>query len=260
MDIWSDRAAAPTPKYWNVRRAVEELIRANGLRPGDRLPTEPELIARLSVSRGTIRRALDDLEREGVVSRQAGRGTFVAERRMMRPLSELTSFSEHLRSLGLEAGARLVSYRQASDEDADEHFRPDAELVRIVRVRTADGEPVGVHTLYLEVGLAERIGFTGEALRKAPETSLYGALASAGVEIDVAREDLTARLATSRERELLTLPSPSAVLEVLRRTYDADGNPLELVRAVYRADRYDYVIWLRRESALRSREEVVGRR
>ena len=259
MDVWSDSGTAPTPKYWNVRRAVEELIRANGLRPGDRLPTEPELIARLSVSRGTIRRALDDLEREGVVSREAGRGTFVAERRMMRPLSELTSFSEHLRSLGLEPGARLVSYRQTSDEDAHDHFPAGADIVRVVRVRTADGEPVGVHTLYLEADLSAKIGFTRDTLRKEPATSLYGALASARIEIDVAREDLTARLATSRERDLLNLPSPSAVLEVLRRTYDAGGKPIELVRAAYRADRYDYVIWLRRESALRS-EEVVGRR
>src|SRR5437764_12616850 len=110
MDVWTDRTGtAPTPKYWHVREAVEELIRVNGLRPGDRLPTEPELGQKLAVSRGTVRRAFDDLEREGVVSRQPGRGTFVAQRRMMRPLSELTSFTEHLRCLGLEAGARAVT-------------------------------------------------------------------------------------------------------------------------------------------------------
>jgi GntR family transcriptional regulator len=240
---------APTPKYWNVRRAVEELIRVNGLRPGDRLPTEPELVQRLAVSRGTIRRAFDDLEREGVVSRQAGRGTFVAEQRMMRPLSELTSFTEHLRSLGLEPGARLVSHREAADDGGDQHFASDMPLVRIVRVRTANGERVGVHTLYLARDLADRIGFNRETLNRTPDVSLYAALATAGVEIDMAREDLTARLASARERELLSLPPHTAVLEVLRRTYDATAHPIELVRAVYRADRYDYVIWLRRESA-----------
>jgi GntR family transcriptional regulator len=250
MDVWTDpRPAAPTPKYWNVRQAVEELIRVNGLRPGDRLPTEPELAQRLAVSRGTIRRAFDDLEREGVVSRQPGRGTFVANRRMMRPLSELTSFTEHLRSLGLEPGAQLVSHRHADDDGGDEHFPSETPLVRIVRVRTANGEPVGVHTLYLSADLAGRIGFTRESLRRTPELSLYAALASAGVEIDVAREDLTARLASARERALLNLPPHAAVLEVVRRTYDAASRPVELVRAVYRADRYDYVIWLRRESA-----------
>jgi GntR family transcriptional regulator len=248
MDVWTDRiAGAPTPKYWNVRQAVEELIRVNGLRPGDRLPTEPELIERLAVSRGTVRRAFDDLEREGVVSRQAGRGTFVAERRMMRPLAELTSFTEHLRSLGLEPGAQLVSHRHTEGGD-DEHFPPATLLARIVRVRTANGEPVGVHTLYLDRDLADRIGFTRGMLRRTPGVSLYAALASAGVVIEMAREDLSARLASTRERELLNLPPNAAVLEVVRRTYDASSRPIELVRAVYRADRYDYVIWLRRES------------
>jgi GntR family transcriptional regulator len=250
MDVWTDHAGvAPTPKYWNVRRVVEELIRSDGLRPGDRLPTEPELVQQLGVSRGTVRRAFDDLEREGIVSRQPGRGTFVAERRMMRPLSELTSFTEHLRSLGLEPGARLVSHREVEADGGDDHFPRDAPLVRIVRVRTANGEPVGLHTLYLDAALASRIGFTREALRRAPDVSLYAALATAGVEIEIAREDLTARLAAARERELLNLPPQAAVLEVVRRTYAAGARPIELVRAVYRADRYDYVIWLRRESA-----------
>lgn len=258
MDVWIDQAA-PTPKYWHVREAVERLIRTNGLRPGDRLPTEPELEKLLAVSRGTIRRAFDDLEREGVVSRQPGRGTFVAQRRMLRPLSELTSFSEHLRSLGLDPGSTLVSYRQVDDDRGGDHFPAGTPLVRIVRLRTANREPVGVHTVFLPAALAGRIGFTRDVLRRTPEVSLYGALASAGVEIDIAREDITARLATARERELLDLPEPSPVLEVVRRTYDAAAQPVELVRAVYRADRYDYVIWLRRESARRRAEEVVAR-
>jgi len=262
MDVWTDppRSTAPTPKYWHVREAVERLIRTEGLRPGDRLPTEPELGQRLAVSRGTVRRAFDDLEREGVVSRQPGRGTFVAQRRMLRPLSELTSFSEHLRSLGLEPGSTLVSYRHVEDDRGGDHFADGVGLVRVVRLRTANGEPVGVHTVFLPAELADRIGFTREVLRRLPEVSLYGALASAGVEIDVAREDITARLAAARERELLELPDPSPVLEVVRRTFDPASQPVELVRAVYRADRYDYVIWLSRESARRRAEEVVARR
>ncbi|MGD0715542.1 MAG: GntR family transcriptional regulator [Gaiellaceae bacterium] len=255
MDVYTGRATAPTPKYWKVRDAVEQMIRANGLRPGDRLPTESEFGERFLVSRGTVRRAFDDLEREGVVSRESGRGTFVAERRLLRPLSELTSFTEHLVSLGLEPGARLISYRQASDDDGGDHFREGTPLARIVRVRTADGEPVGIHTLYVPVELARSIGFTTEVLRRTPELSLYGALASAGVEIEVAREDLTARLARSRELELLCLEPYAPVLEVVRRTFDRAGRAVELVRAVYRADRYDYVIWLRRDPSARGQEE-----
>ncbi|MFN2629621.1 MAG: GntR family transcriptional regulator [Gaiellaceae bacterium] len=251
------RSAPPTPKYWHVRDAVEQMIRRNGLRPGDRLPTESELGKRFVVSRGTIRRAFDDLEREGVVSREAGRGTFVSERRLVRPLSELTSFTEHLRSLGLEPGAALVSFTSVVGDGGADHFPAGTPLVRIVRVRTAAGEPVGIHTLYLAADVAARIGFTRTVLRRMPELSLYGVLGAAGVEIDVAREDITARLATSRELELLHLSPNAPLLEVVRRTYDADSRPVELVRAAYRADRYDYVIWLRRDLA-RSQEEVAA--
>jgi GntR family transcriptional regulator len=236
---------APVPKHWQVREAVLELIA--GLRPGDQLPTEGELESKLMVSRGTVRRALDDLEREGRVSRQPGRGTFVAQPRMPRPLPELTSFSEHLRSLGFEPGARLISYRTVVDPaDALQHFAPAAKLARIVRLRTADDSPVGVHTLYIPRPLAERSGFTATALRTTPALSLYATLAQAGLEIDSAREDLGARMPTRSEAELLHLSTGSPVLEVIRRTYDANGIPVELVRAVYRADRYDYVVWLRR--------------
>jgi GntR family transcriptional regulator len=235
----------PTPKYWRVRQAVLEQIA--GLQPGDRLPTEGALETRLAVSRGTVRRALDDLAREGRVSRQPGRGTFVAQPRMQRPLPDLTSFSEHLRSLGLKPGARLLSYRTVVDPAAAvEQFPPEQRLARIVRLRTADGSPVGVHTLFVPSELAERSGFTAQILRSTPDRSLYASLGAAGVEIDAAREDLTARMPTAREAELLGLASGSPVLEVIRRTYDANAVPVELVRAVYRADRYDYVVWLRR--------------
>jgi GntR family transcriptional regulator len=248
MDIsMIETRVPPVPKHWRVREAVVELIA--GLRPGDRLPTEAELEAQLAVSRGTVRRAFDDLEREGRVSRQPGRGTFVAQPRMPRPLPELTSFSEHLRSLGFEPGARLISYRAVVDPaDALDHFAPPARLARIVRLRTADGSPVGVHTLYIPRELAERSGFTAIALRTSPALSLYATIGSAGVEIDSAREDLAARMPTQREAELLELSPGSPVLEVVRRTYDANGVPVELVRAVYRADRYDYVVWLHRSS------------
>jgi GntR family transcriptional regulator len=246
MDIsMIETGAAPTPKYWQVRQTVLELI--GGLRPGDQLPTESALTAQLEVSRGTVRRAFDDLEREGRVSREPGRGTFVAQPRMPRPLPELTSFSEHLRSLGFTPGAKLISYRTVVDPAAAlEHFTPEARLAHIVRLRTADDAPVGLHTLYVPAELAERSGFTARALGNSPDLSLYASISAAGAEIDTAREDLAARMPTAREAELLHLSSGAPVLEVIRRTYDAGGVPIELVRAVYRADRYDYIVWLRR--------------
>lgn len=223
------------------------MIAANGLMPGDLLPSEQELCQRFGVSRGTIRRAFDDLERDGLVSRQPGRGTFVAAPRMERPLPELTSFTEHVESLGMTPGARLVSFRiVADDADASDHFPPGRDLARIVRVRTADDRPVGVHTLLMPAELADAAGVTARALRAEPALSVYRALTEVGVAIDLARERLAGRAPTAQEARRLALRPREPVLEIVRRTYDISGAPVELVRAVYRADRYDYVTWLRR--------------
>ena len=166
---------------------------------------------------------------------------------MERPLPELTSFSEHIESLGMTPSAELVSYRTGTDvADIDGHFPDGIPLARIVRVRTVDQRPVGVHTLLLPTDLAAAAGVSAAALRLEPGLSVYRALSASGVEIDLAREKLIARRATAPERRRLMLRPGDPVLEVLRQSYDIDGRAVELVRAAYRADRYDYVTWLRR--------------
>jgi GntR family transcriptional regulator len=240
-----------------LREAVRDMIRDEKMKPGDLLPSEAELGERFMFSRGTVRRAFDELERDGLVSREPGRGTFVAAPRMERPLPELTSFTEHVESLGMTPGARLVSYREVTDHaEAGEHFPPGLPLVRIVRVRTADDRPVGLHTLFLPVELAQRASIAASALRAAPAQSVYRALSAVGVQIDLARERLTARPPSVQESRKLALGPREPVLEISRETYDIAGRPIELVRAVYRADRYDYVTWLRRPASAGTDEQA----
>ena len=235
------------PKYLQLREAMLGMIRDEALAPGHLLPSETELCGRFGVSRGTIRRAFDDLERDGHVSREPGRGTFVATPRMERPLPELTSFSEHIESLGMTPGAELVSYREGTDyADGKGHFPEGESLARIVRVRTANARPVGLHTLLLPVDLATEAGVTARSLRTDPALSVYRSLSAIGIEIDLARESIAARRATAQESRRLELGAHEPVLEVARRSFGIDGRPIELVRAAYRADRYDYITWLRR--------------
>lgn len=237
------------------------MIRVEQLKPGDVLPTETELCGRFGVSRGTVRRAFDELERDGLVSRQPGRGTFVAAPRMERPLPELTSFTEHVESLGMTPGARLISFREVVDHaDAAGHFPSGLPLLRIVRVRTADNRPVGLHTLLLSAEMGKAAGLTARALRAEPALSVYRALAEVGVKIDLAREHLAARASTAPESQRLDLRVREPVLEIQRQTYDIEGEPIELVRAVYRADRYDYVTWLRRPVSTETEEQATTMR
>jgi GntR family transcriptional regulator len=260
MDVQTSvQLSAAAPKYIQLREAMIAMIKTERLAAGHLLPSEAELCERFSVSRGTIRRAFDDLERAGLVTRESGRGTFVAAQRMERPLPELTSFSEHIESLGMTPGAELVSYREGTDyAEPGTFFAPGERLARIVRVRTADGRPVGLHTLLMPVVVLREAGISGHGLRMDPTVSVYRRLAAIGIEIDLARESIAARRATSQESRRLQLGTREPVLEVVRQSYAIDGRPVEHVRAVYRADRYDYITWLRRPGA--TVEESSSRR
>src|SRR5690242_9052151 len=88
----------PLPLYYQLKQVLRQQITAGHLAPHTAIPSEPELVARYRVSRATVRQALTELVHEGLLYRQHGKGTFVCEPRVQQNLSELTSFSEELRS------------------------------------------------------------------------------------------------------------------------------------------------------------------
>jgi DNA-binding transcriptional regulator YhcF (GntR family) len=97
----------PIPKHHQLAEILRAMIRAGDLQPGDQVPTEDKLCARYGVSRGTVRQALDTLAREGLVSREAGRGTFVRADGTTTPHFTLGNFAEELRRQGIEPRTRL---------------------------------------------------------------------------------------------------------------------------------------------------------
>jgi GntR family transcriptional regulator len=129
------------PLYAQLAGVLRELINGEELEPGSRLPSEPELVARYGVSRATSAKALDVLEREGLVQREQGRGTFVRDTILERPLPELTSFTEHVTKAGYKPGQRLLSVERARAEAAGSlasQFEADLEVVVVRRVRLVD--------------------------------------------------------------------------------------------------------------------------
>lgn len=249
------------PLYLQVRLQITSLIERAALKPGDALPSEPELRFLLGVSRATVRHALADLERMGLIERHQGRGTFVAVPRLRRELPELTSFSEHLSGQGIRSASQLLDYQrlepgQASirkyseDEPRFFDYLPSRPLVRFVRLRLANAVPVGLHTTATTVDVAEAAGLTEERLRADPSLSFYRALEAAGYDLALAEEHLVARAAGSREAQLLGVAEGTPVMSVLRISGTPDGSPLEAVRAVYLGDKYDYVLHLERRNRI----------
>jgi GntR family transcriptional regulator len=245
------------PLYVQIREQILALIQERGLQGGDALPSETELQEAFAVSRATIRHTLAILERNGVVERHQGKGTYVALPRLQRALPELTSFTEHLAEQQIRSASRLLAFERlqaghppAQTYSADtpspaEHF-PGQDVVLFVRLRIANDTPVGVHTTFTPDWLAEAIGLTGERLRQEPGFSFYSALDASGHQLAWADEHLVARGAGRAEADVLEVRLNAPVMSVLRLSRSASGQLLEAVRAVYLGDKYDYVVHLER--------------
>lgn len=242
------------PLYVVLQERIEDLIKAEGLEPGDALPSEAELQKRFGVSRATVRQALATLERRGLLERQQGRGTFLRVPALERSLPELTGFSEHIHAQGMRPSSTLVDYAvlQATSEDDTRHFASRERLVRVVRLRHANDIVVGLHTVYVPLAIAERAGLTEAALQADRSISLYALLEKAGIHIAWGEEHLQARGASRVESGLLGTRTGTPVMSVLRLSRDVADQLIEVVRAVYLGDKYDYIVHLDRRSAVRS--------
>jgi GntR family transcriptional regulator len=231
--------------YAQVTEAVGGMIASQGLSPGDPLPTEEQLQSAFGVSRATIRDALAQLEREHLVERRQGVGTFVARPPLKRDLQALTSFSEDMTSRGLRPSSRLLSYDKPARGDIPAEF-DGVPLIRVMRLRLANGEPFGVHDTLIPQEIAERIGFTTERLAQDESLSFYASLEAAGYHIEEGREHLAATSADPQQARLLNLHPGAPLMRVVRLSWSANGQLLEHITAHYLSERYDYVINLRR--------------
>jgi GntR family transcriptional regulator len=220
-------------RYREIERYLR--TRVEGARPGAPLPSEAELCERFSVSRMTVRQALQELTNDGLVERRRGQGTFVAQRPVHRRPGVFLSFTEEMNRRGMQATSRLLSAGMDDPrrpELLDLGLAPDSQVVRIVRVRLADGVPVALEDAALvpELGdvLDEDLG----------GGSLHSALERRGVIATRATGTITARLARGSETELLDLPPQSALLVELRVLFDQQGRVFERTETRYVADRY----------------------
>jgi GntR family transcriptional regulator len=241
------RGRGGRPLYVQLADEIADGIREGALRPGDRVASEPELVRRHGVSRATAVRALEHLEKTGLVRREQGRGTFVEEPRLVRRNAQLGSFSDHVRLHGHVPSQRLVSFGTPEPAELPSELHRwlgvGVDVVELVRLRLVDHEPVGVHTTLLERSVAQRAGLAAASF-EAPDVSLYALLDAAGVRVAEADEHLQAVPASPLEAKLLAVSPASALMRVLRVSYDGEGMPIEVVDARYRGDRFDYSVSL----------------
>jgi GntR family transcriptional regulator len=219
---------------------------------GARLPSEPELSALHKVSRVTVRRALEHLEREGLILRQPGAGTFVTGEGMRRPVrADLTDVLAQLGTMGRTTGVRLLSldYAQPSAQVARAlGLGKTGRTQRAVRVRTMDGEAFS----YLITHVPEAIGSTYSEYDLA-STPLLSLLERSNIVVDRAMQTIGATLAPPDIAEALAIDVGAPLLTLNRIVFDAAGRGVEYLDAYYRPDRHMFHIELVRAGADGSR-------
>jgi GntR family transcriptional regulator len=227
------------PAYRQIQDSLRKLIESGKLRVGDLVPPERELSRLHKVSLMTARHAVASLEQEGLVERRQGVGTFVSKPKIL--INELLSTTEQMAGRGQSAKAKILSARIVNDEQeivARLSLPLESSLLKLERLRHADGEPFSLEISYLsKVRFPDllKASFARESLFKLLEVKYNETLGHADEEIDATMPD-------ARTAELLGIAKYQPVLRIRQIIYSTSGMPLIYVLGFYRSDRYSVAV------------------
>ncbi|SPA28501.1 GntR family transcriptional regulator [Cupriavidus taiwanensis] len=225
--------ADATPIYLQVARKLTAAIQAGQWRAGDALPSERTLVDSLGISRVTARHALQVLAEEGAITRNRGAGTFIAPRAEPRP-ARLDNFSELARRRGMTPASELVGFerrRATAQESAELALAEGDEIVRLTRLRKADGRIYWMDVTTLALAVVPDASAIGE--------SLYAYLERIGKPVLRVTETLRAVVATAELAARLGIEPGEPLLHIRRTGYTHGDKPVELTDAYCLNDFYE---------------------
>ena len=241
----------PLPKYHRVYLVLREQLHEGRFAAG--LPGEMALMQQFEVARVTVRRALQQLATEGLISREPGRGT-----RAIDPDSRtgqdgagtvplrtgLTGLLENLVTMGLRTSVKVLDVATlpaSSLVAAALRLAPGEAVQKAVRVRSTREGPLSHITTYVPAAVARRFG-----RRELARKPILLLLEEAGVKVGRAEQRISARLADGDVAGHLEVAVGSALLAVRRLIYDQGELPVQWLHGLYRPDRYEYQMQLSR--------------
>lgn len=223
------------PMYHQLKKILRDRIEQESLLPHTRLPSERELQEQYGVSRMTVRLAMRDLVSEGLIYREPGRGSFVAPPRVSRRFVSMISFTEELKIRGFQPSSKVIEAKEipAKGTVAERlQLAPGTPVVRVRRIRYADGEPVGVNTSHLRADLCPNV-----LQENLAEGSLYTLLERRyGLRITRAERVLQSMTCPAPLAEMLEVRPGEPVVQLTGVVYTEHGVPLDYCEEYYRED------------------------
>lgn len=242
MDEVQVDKSSDIPLHVQLKNILKEKICLNKFT--DKIPSERELMDQFSVSRSTVRQAINALVLEGVLEKVQGRGTYVSMRPMEEWLGNLSTFNEIIKEMGMKPSIKIIDkgFIAPSGEVA-QLFDTENEIYFLKRLRYANEMPISLEEQYYPLEI-------GQELDKYDlnDTAIYDLLeSSVGITLWEAEQVITCTTPTKEECTLLNLKNPQSALLTERILFDINNRPVEFEKSIFRSDIYSFRIRLTRQ-------------
>lgn len=236
-----EKVKSSVPQYIKIADSLIDQIESGELEPGTRLPPERKLSVLFEVNRLTLRRALSELESQGLIIRKHGKGNFIAEPKIERQTKQLISFTNGIKRRGLAPGAKVISIEQRPVEAAiAKHLNIPVltPVFHVLRLRMINQEPVMLEQLWVPVNY-----FPDLEVQDLNNRSFYEIMSSKyDITITQAQRSLEPVIATKFEAEVLGIETGAPLMMERRLGYDQNSNCVEFSKDLYRGDRFRFLI------------------
>jgi GntR family transcriptional regulator len=237
---------SPVPLYSQLKELLRTKILDGSYPSHSQMPSESELGKIYKVSRITVRQALSDLQKEGLIFKIHGKGTFVSKPKAFQNVSRLQGLAEAMSQMGYEVINQLRSFKfVVADAQIANRLKiaEGTQVAEIKRVRLINREPVSLEITYVPQALGEQLEKADLVTRDIfliIENDCGIALGHADLAID-------AVLAEAELTQALKVEEGSPIMRIERLTHAADGTPIDFEHLYYRGDAFQYHLRIDRQ-------------
>ena len=232
---------SPIPLYYQLKSFIENQISSGSWKPGEQIPSEAELCQEFQISRTTIRQAIGELVSQGKLKRTQGRGTFVTQYNIEKPLFFLIGFSQDMKLRGLKPSSRVLKFETIPPSAHITQFlrlKENEPAILVKRLRLADDQLMAIDNCYLPFN--RYFAIMHENLEN---NSLYDLLAKKFDTVPVRSIRTIESVGCSPpEAELLDVKIGFPILYIVGTNFDQNDQPFEYAETFYRGDRFTFNI------------------